>query len=153
MAPPEAGAVAAPRIVLDTNVLLDLWVFADPAVAPLAAALAAGRLQPVRSAATDGELRAVLARPTFALPPERQAELVADWLARAVAIDAPPVAGLRCRDPLDQKFVELAVAAGARFLVTRDRALLALARRARDRGIAVLAPGGFAAALSEVIGA
>jgi predicted nucleic acid-binding protein len=145
--------VAAPRIVLDTNVLLDLWVFADPAVAGLAAALGAGHLQPVRSAATDGELRAVLARPAFGLAPERQAALVTDWLARAVAIDAPPAAGLRCRDPLDQKFVELAVAAGARFLVTRDRALLALARRARDRGIAVLAPGGFAAALSEGIGA
>jgi predicted nucleic acid-binding protein len=145
--------VAAPRIVLDTNVLLDLWVFADPAVAGLAAALGAGHLQPVRSTATDGELRAVLARPTFGLAPEGQAALVTDWLARAVAVEAPPVTGLRCRDPLDQKFVELAVAAGARYLVTRDRALLALARRARDRGIAVLAPGGFAAALAEGIGA
>jgi predicted nucleic acid-binding protein len=145
--------VAAPRVVLDTNVLLDLWVFADPAVAPLAAALAAGRLQPVRSAATDGELRAVLARPVFALSPERQGELVADWLAGALAVEAPPVTGLRCRDPLDPKYVELAVAAGARFLVTRDRALLALARRARDRGIAVLAPAGFAAASAVERGA
>lgn len=135
----------APRVVLDTNVLLDLWVFNDPAVAALAAALGAGRLQPVRSPATDGELRAVLARPAFALAPERQAALLADWLAQAVPIDAPPVAGLRCRDPLDQKFVELAVAAGAGVLVTRDRALLALARRARGRGIAVVTPAEFAA--------
>ncbi len=145
--------MAAPRVVLDTNVLLDLWVFADPAVAPLAAALAAGRLQPVRSAATDGELRAVLARPDFGLAAARQDALLADWRTRAEAVAAPPVTGLRCRDPLDQKFVELAVAAGAGFLVTRDRALLALARRARDRGIAVLAPGAFAAAFADGPGA
>lgn len=136
--------VAAPRIVIDTNVLLDLWVFADPAVAPLAAALDARHVRPVRSDATDGELRAVLARPAFALAPDRQAALVADWLARAEAVAAPPVAGLRCRDPLDQKFVELAVAAGARWLVTRDRALLALARRAGARGLTVVTPAGFA---------
>ncbi len=31
--------MSAPRVVVDTNVLLDLWVFDDPAVQPLRAAL------------------------------------------------------------------------------------------------------------------
>jgi predicted nucleic acid-binding protein len=48
-----------------------------------------------------------------------------------------------CRDPDDQKFLESALAARAEFLVTKDRALLDLARRAlRFR---ILTPEGFAA--------
>jgi predicted nucleic acid-binding protein len=35
----------------------------------------------------------------------------------------------RCRDPHDQKFLELALAAQADALVTKDQALLELARR------------------------
>jgi predicted nucleic acid-binding protein len=35
----------------------------------------------------------------------------------------------RCSDPHDQKFLELALASGADILVTKDQALLELARR------------------------
>jgi predicted nucleic acid-binding protein len=35
----------------------------------------------------------------------------------------------RCRDADDQKFLELAAAAGARYLVSKDQALLELAPR------------------------
>ena len=54
----------------------------------------------------------------------------------------PPAAApsLRCRDPDDQKFIDLAVAAGARWLFTRDRALLALRKAAAGRGVTVLRP-------------
>jgi predicted nucleic acid-binding protein len=60
---------------------------------------------------------------------------------------SPPACGLECRDPDDQTFIDLAVAAGARWLVTRDRALLELAREAQCRhAIAVLTPAQFARA-------
>lgn len=42
----------------------------------------------------------------------------------------------RCRDPDDQKFLELARDGAADFLVTKDKALLKLRRISRD-------PGGF----------
>jgi putative PIN family toxin of toxin-antitoxin system len=49
-----------------------------------------------------------------------------------------------CEDPDDQKFLELAWRARASHLVTRDKALLKLARRiARSGGFAVLAPDAF----------
>jgi predicted nucleic acid-binding protein len=47
----------------------------------------------------------------------------------------PQRAGLpRCRDPDDQKFLEAALAAHADFLITKDRALLHVARR-RSRAL------------------
>ena len=54
-----------------------------------------------------------------------------------VAAPGPP---LRCRDPDDQMFIDLALSARAQWLVTRDRALLVLARRARLRGVTVIRP-------------
>jgi putative PIN family toxin of toxin-antitoxin system len=41
----------------------------------------------------------------------------------------------RCRDPDDQKFLEVALAARADFLVTKDRALLDLARAVEKRAL------------------
>ena len=49
-------------------------------------------------------------------------------------------AKLRCRDPDDQKFIDLAVAVGAALLFSKDRALLDLARPARAIGIEVMTP-------------
>jgi putative PIN family toxin of toxin-antitoxin system len=138
------------RIVIDTNVLLALWIFADDTVAPLRAALVRGQLQPVRSLATDAELHEVLARPAlFAVPAERQAALLQAWETQALVVPDPAAVAIRCRDPLDQKFVELAVATGAGWLVTRDKALLKLRRKLRRLGCAVVTPEGFAAAAAE----
>jgi uncharacterized protein len=42
----------------------------------------------------------------------------------------PPLPALRCTDPDDQKFIDFALACGARWLVSRDKAVLKLRRRA-----------------------
>jgi uncharacterized protein len=124
------------RLVLDTNVWLDWLVFDDPALAPLRAAVGAGAAEVLIDAACEEELRRVLARPLgkVALEPEAQAECLAECrrsARRPEPGDSPArLSGLpRCRDPHDQKFLELARAAGADALVTKDRALLELARR------------------------
>jgi putative PIN family toxin of toxin-antitoxin system len=137
---------ALDRVVIDTNVLLALRIFSDPSVVPLRTALEQGALQPVRSAATDAEWREVLARPgLFSVPPERQAALFAGWEAAALLVEVTATVPFRCRDPLDQKFLELAVAAQARWLVTRDKALLKLRRKARKLGLDIVTPELFAA--------
>ena len=51
--------------------------------------------------------------------------MLPDVISGIVRLFGPPV----CRDPADQKFLELARDCEADFLVTKDRALLALARR------------------------
>lgn len=138
---PEA---APQRLVLDTNVCLDLLVFGDPRCAPLRAALHEGRALALTDAACRDEWRRVLAYPQFGLDAARQQVLAAgyDALFAPWAGPARPAAKLpRCADADDQKFLELAAAAGAQVLLSRDRALLKLAARAmRMAGFNILAP-------------
>ena len=56
----------------------------------------------------------------------------------------------QCTDTDDQKFIELALDAGAQWLVTRDRALLKLARRARSLGLTIVTPERFTLAEAAV---
>lgn len=137
-----------PSVVLDSNVVLDLWLFNEPGVQPLRQALDQGRLHWIGTEAMLAELAWVLARP-FALARQPQAGLLLDgWRTRVRLLPVAPDCGLRCRDPEDQKFIDLAIAAGARWLLSKDRALLDLRRRAARRGLAVLAPAAWSAPTS-----
>lgn len=129
--------------MLDTNVWLDLLVFGDPRAAALDAALRTGDVVAVVDDACIDEWRRVLAYPALALDPARRVALEAELVARALRVDsvAPSSPLPRCKDRDDQKFLELAAACGARWLVTRDRALLVLARRlARDGRFEIVTP-------------
>jgi len=140
--------------VLDTNVVLDLLHFDDAAARPLRLALEAGRLRCVVTESTLEEWRCVLAYPEFGLDPAQQAALVARYrslsemagmgdVGASLAHKGAPIhygllsapAGKpvwsrmpRCSDPDDQKFIELAAAAHAQGLVSKDRAVLKLRR-------------------------
>jgi predicted nucleic acid-binding protein len=127
----------APRVVLDTHILLDCWVFDDERARPLRGVLESRRVVALRCARTDAELEAVLPRPRFALDEAARQSLLARWQALAVEVPVPSAAPLRCADTSDQKFLDLAQAGGTRWLVTRDKALLVLARRARASGLAI----------------
>lgn len=129
------------RVVVDTNVLLALWLFRDPVVDPLRAALASGDVEAFRSRETDAEFTEVLARPgLFEVLEERQAALLGQWQACSALADVAGAAPLTCRDPLDQKFLDLAFSVAAGWLVTRDRDLLKLARKARRHGLVIAGP-------------
>lgn len=132
------------RVVLDTNVVLDWLFFEDPACRTLAGAIESGSLHWIVTDALDDEMRHVLARPPFEARPGAAGRVQAAWQRWAVALPHPPALGparrLVCSDPADQKFIDLAVAAGAAWLLSRDRALLKLARRARPLGVDVLSP-------------
>lgn len=133
---------SAVESVIDTNVLLDWLVFRDPRVAPLVAAIEAGRLQWIASAAMLDELAHVQRKPQLQgrLPaPDTLIEAAARW-CRVVQPAAPGLPTLVCTDADDQKFIDLALARHTPWLFSRDRALLALARRARPHGIVVCPP-------------
>lgn len=133
-----------PRVVLDTNVCLDLFVFDDPRCAALAEALRSGAVEAVSAAACRDEWQAVLDYPQLALEPSvrERAVLAFDAQVRLLPVTAGSPAPLpRCADRDDQKFLELAAEAGARWLLSRDNALLRLGRRTlRDAGFAILTP-------------
>ena len=119
------------KLVLDTNVVLDWLHFRDPGFDPIAQNIAESRMQLVTSVECLAELQRVLAYPEFRLD-ERQAAVLLKAYAEATelaVVSQQSVAGLpRCSDPDDQKFLELAQQAGAKYLVTRDKALLRLSR-------------------------
>ncbi|HRA79009.1 MAG TPA: putative toxin-antitoxin system toxin component, PIN family [Burkholderiaceae bacterium] len=129
------------KAVLDTNVWLDWLVFGDASVAPIARGVERGAIVVLGSDETRAEWLSVIARPQFGLHARARAEAAAAY-DRVVRRSAPaPSCALLCRDPDDQKFVDLAIAEGAGWLVTRDKALLALARRAaRWHALAIVRP-------------
>ncbi|KVE29792.1 PIN domain-containing protein [Burkholderia singularis] len=229
------------RVVLDSNVWIDILVFDDPATRPIRAALETGAVTALIDARCLGELERVLDYPQFkaravdkaaalatvarltqhvagpranggscvaatadtgasvpnpdasaaqaivadtqqqqpgaartpgapsgsALPSRTDAHVTPaacaspasgagvpaanPLLARTDALppppgDAPPRPLPKCKDRDDQKFLELAYAARADWLVSKDRALLKLARRTeRDFGFRIAPPESFAA--------
>ena len=132
-----------PRAVLDTNVVLDWLVFANPAVAPITQAVESGRLRWVATTEMRAELAEVLRRGLPRNPALNTDRIWSTWSACAHIEDIPPPAALaaplRCTDPDDQKFIDFALHR-ADWLFTRDRAVLRLARRALPRGLAILTP-------------
>jgi putative PIN family toxin of toxin-antitoxin system len=119
-------------LVLDTNVWLDWLLFDDPSVVALKAAVEEGRAEIFIDAACEAELVRVLAYDLgrHSIDAQKQAACIAECrriakrLEKAVDVRALP----RCPDPADQMFLELAAAARADYLVTKDRDLLELAR-------------------------
>src|SRR5574343_547706 len=120
------------RIVLDTNVVLDLFHWANTDAVPIMAALEAGRIQCFADQRTLDELQRVLTYPQLKLTPEMISERYARY-SRLVHMvpdgEAPPLP--RCKDRDDQKFLELSARCNADVLVSKDKALLKLRGRTR----------------------
>ena len=146
---PHSSVIAIPAspIVIDTNVSLDLWLFARDE--QLREGRSAARL--IGTLEMRDELCSVLHHsaagrgPIAAgrMPPHAPAVVLASWDRHVRVVEAPshpkPL-WPRCRDASDQKFVDLALAESAGWLLTRDRALLKLARRCRAYGLVIAAP-------------
>jgi predicted nucleic acid-binding protein len=138
-----AAAGGEAFVVIDTNIALDLLVFENSDIAPLAAALAAGELRWLATAAMRAELERVLGYPLVARRRlQRGLEVpfvLADFDARVRHVEAlPPRAPCVCSDPDDQVFIDLAVAHGA-LLLSKDRAVLSMKKRLALRGVTVRA--------------
>jgi putative PIN family toxin of toxin-antitoxin system len=129
----------ATALVIDTNIALDLFVFRDPATAPLHQALEDATLW-LATAPMREELARVLDYPQIVR------RLQAGWLSadqvlaafdqRASLQPEAPKAVYTCKDPDDQKFIDLAVAHRAA-LLSKDAAVLCMAKRLARLGVAV----------------
>lgn len=118
--------------VLDTHIVLDLWVFDDPQALPLKSSLETGATRWIATAAMREELARVLTYP----------QIAKRLTARALAMDAvlahfdrhvqllpdAPKAEYTCKDPDDQKFIDLAVQQGAA-LHSKDAQVLCMKKR------------------------
>jgi putative PIN family toxin of toxin-antitoxin system len=134
---PALNPASQKRIVIDTNVCLDLFVFRDPRWASLLAALESGAIEAVTRSDCRDEYLIVLHYPHLPLDdgtrPDAEARF--DALIRVVAPDSRAIRLPVCTDRDDQKFLEIARDADAAILVTKDKALLKLAKKTAREGL------------------
>jgi putative PIN family toxin of toxin-antitoxin system len=138
-------------LVLDTNVVLDAFVFADEDAKPLEPALAQGRFTWVATVAMRDELERVLGYPRIVPRLDHYgldaAQVLAAFDRYTRIVDVPAKAPATCADPDDQKFIDLAVARSA-LLLSRDAAVLSMKNRLARLDVAVRAALGPLPALS-----
>lgn len=128
-------------IVLDTNIVLDLFVFNDPATQSLQQALATQQLRWLATPAMRVELERVLGYkqivPRLAYYQRTASEVLAEFDRYVQPAAVAPKAPLNCRDADDQKFIDLAVAHQA-LLLSKDQAVLCMKKRLLPFGVRVL---------------
>lgn len=141
---PAASTTRKPlRVVLDTNVLVSLYVFADSRFAPLRDCIENRQWCAISSGACLDEFERVLAYPQFDLTCSAQQAAYSHYVQYVTLVPALPAVEKathtstlpHCTDPDDQKILEAARDGSADWLVTSDKALLVLARRNRLRNL------------------
>ncbi len=133
--------IAPQTIVLDTNIVLDLWLYVDPATPDLLEALNSQGVDWVATQAMRDELERVLTYPHIVLRMHKSGLVAEDVLAQfdrfarlvPVADRAPYV----CKDLDDQKFIDLACVYSC-WLVSKDKAVLTMRNRLARIGVSVV---------------
>ena len=130
------------HLVLDTNIVLDMLVFRDPRTLALHAALLDEPAMPdllwLATAPMREELARVLAYPHIAVRLAfhrlQAGQVLSHFDARARIVSVAPKAPATCKDPDDQKFIDLAVSYGAT-LLSKDKAVLCMRKRLVKLGV------------------
>ncbi|MSQ56243.1 MAG: putative toxin-antitoxin system toxin component, PIN family [Limnohabitans sp.] len=128
------------QLVIDTNVVLDLWVYQDPHAQPLWQALQTQQVTWLTTAAMREELLRVLDYPHILKRREFSNQSVQDVMAifdtYAHIKDDAHRAPYICKDADDQKFIDLSVAHTAQ-LISKDKQVLRLTNRLARLGVSV----------------
>ena len=139
---PDSSSFPVQTIVLDTNIVLDAFLFNDPAAEPVRQALAKQKLDWLATQPMRDELVRVLAYPKIAARLAFSKLTLNDVLTKfdqhAHLVDIAPKASATCSDSDDQKFIDLAVQHRA-LLLSKDRDVLSMKKRLAGQGITVQA--------------
>ncbi len=119
-----------PKVVLDTNILLDLFYFQDKSIAYLYECLKTQQVQAFTCELIWEEFAEVLTRKPFNQNVV-EIELLRSNYQNLLTWQAPQKnnSGIKCSDPDDQIFVELAVEVAPCCLITKDKDLLVLRKK------------------------
>jgi putative PIN family toxin of toxin-antitoxin system len=132
--------LGSPLIVLDTNIVLDLFIFSDPRCDALKLALNEKRVQWISTQVMRDELERVLAythlQPRMAFYKVTASDVLQQFDVLAQLHDTAPRAMYVCKDTDDQKFIDLAVQhRGA--LISKDKAVLTMRKRLANLNVVV----------------
>jgi putative PIN family toxin of toxin-antitoxin system len=138
----------ARKLVLDTNIVLDWLVFDNAFMNALRDGVRDRHVVVITYQAAIDELQRVLDYPALKLTAEKQMAVLSEYRARSEFSSMPtgfradelllPPGFPRCRDRDDQHFLALAFHSKADALVSRDKAVLKLTKRARKFGVTIL---------------
>ncbi len=127
-----------PSIILDTNVCLDLFVFHDKHCNELLSIIKKGIVKVVTRYDCKNEWLRVLTYPSLSLNESIRQKCISEYNEMVSCCEFPqknysalPV----CTDEDDQKFLELAYDSNARFLLTKDKALLKLSKKTKTANL------------------
>jgi len=124
--------------VIDTNIVLDLWLFEDPATVPLRAALQNGLIAHLATDSMREELSRVLTYPhivkRMAKSNIQAQDILNHFDEHCVSAEPAAKAPCTCKDPDDQKFIDLAVAHAVP-LLSKDAAILCMKKRLFQSGV------------------
>lgn len=144
-------------LVLDTNIVLDWLVFRDRNTLELQRAVSERGVQLITHRPALEELRRVLGYPQCKLDPSAQHEILQRYQSATTLAELPagfaldqlllPAQFPRCRDRDDEHFLALTYHARADALVTKDKMVLRLRKRALRFGVTILNPAQLAAKL------
>ena len=125
-------------VVLDTNIVLDVFVFNDLAAEPVRQALAKQQLDWLATQPMRDELARVLAYPKIAIRLAFYKLTAGDVLAKfdqhARLVPVALKASLTCSDADDQKFIDLAVQHQA-LLLSKDKDIVSMRKRLLAQGV------------------
>ena len=125
-------------VVLDTNIVLDVFVFKDVAAEPVRQALASKTIDWLATQPMRDELARVLAYPKIAARLAFYKLSANDVLAKfdrhTRIVDVAPKASVTCSDADDQKFIDLAVQHRA-LLLSKDKDVISMRKRLLALGI------------------
>ena len=128
-------------IILDTNILLDIFVFEDVRADRLRNAVLNRQIKTYSNQTSLEELRDVISRPLFALEEGQQVKIMGQWQSLSQSIEDLKLkaAPWKCQDPDDQVFLDLAFTVRPSILISKDNAVLRLATRALKEGVWITA--------------
>jgi len=136
-----AGTASAPmRVVLDTNIVLDLWLYKDAATPLLLESLETKSVQWLATQVMRDELERVLAYTHIVKRLEfsqlSAQDILAKFDAHAQRMPIAAKAQFVCKDADDQKFIDLAAEHKTQ-LISKDKAVLTMRNRMARLGVAV----------------
>jgi len=126
-------------VVLDTNILLDIFVFNDERAIHLKQAIVNEGIVAIASQKTMLEFADVIRRPLFKLDEATQVAVLSQWQSIAQQYDDSDLAPAPwiCQDPDDQIFLDLAYRLRPAILISKDNAVLNIASRAAQEDILI----------------
>lgn len=132
-------------VVIDTNILLELFVFQDPAVEKLREQMQTHQVIVVVCQRMEDEFSSVIARDKFGpqtrfgLSAERQGELLGLWRSFTTQVSSESIerSPWRCKDQDDQIFLDLAFTLKPAWLISKDHQVLKFRKRAARDGVII----------------